>query len=1106
MRTTGKLLAGRYRLLEKLGSGGMASVFRADDLLLQVQCAVKLLSAEFVARPSALRRFKAEAGVMGLVRHINVVPVFDVGEHDGLPFIVMEVMEGGSLRDRINSLKKVGIGEASGLIEGVLSGLAAVHARGVIHRDIKPANVLLDGAGQPKLTDFGIAQARQTTDFHTRTGAVMGTLAYMSPEQRESAARVGPAADLYSVGALLFALLSKRHPYDLYVVEKQDLAFQDFSPDLQIFLSKACAFLPENRFANASEMQAALRVVVTGFDSIEMARPMIDEPVTEVSEIGGRRVLERTNIVRSAQGFVGRFGDLEAIHRWSTQEGSRLMSIVGPGGMGKSRLAKEFGLAHLSRYPGGVWFVDLSEARDMAGVAMAVATTLNVPLLGGRPEETVANVLLACGKVLLILDNLEQVVDVASSMVAAWLVRAPEAAFLVTSRERMQIHGEQVLLLDALSNDEAIEMLQAASVSGNQTFSVSDADGEILGKIAGMLDGIPLALELAAARLEIMSGSDLLERMLIAESSNSSSAVSFLGLLKQERRDITARHRSLRGAIDWSWNLLEEWERSALAQCSVFSGGFTLQAAEAVVDLSEYPEAPPTLQVIQSLVNQSLLAVREPLPELRRLGLLRTIHAFARSHLEPSVGNGARDRMVAFFAQMGTHEWALFGNSQGALAVRSARLELDNIRAAILYVGRGDNLEQRSLLAFGAAEILMKSGPFSTGVEVMEGLLKDLPDESPFLPRALLLGGWFQKRAGRLEVAEVEWLRCVKVAQDTINRAYSVRAQSWLGSLLLKRGQTEEALEMVKGAVKAAEALDNKGELAWALLELGEIQRSADEFDSAKLVLERALAMFQAVGDRIGEGQCHAKLGEVHHYQGNRESMSPHYASAHSIAKQMNDRAALARSLRARGWGHQECGEIDEGAVCFSTGLQIARELGDRDLEGAFVGALGVIEAERKNYEAAIALCEQTLIIGRELGDTRREGQCRLNIAQFYLELGRFDEAWDESDRIEPLLDSSQGARALLDLIRSQVQCHRGSFDDAHTLAKAAKVVFDRISWKEFSVEASVVIGLIGAASGDGETAKRCLVQARAELADGGFGKGSHISGRVEVLASQLDA
>jgi tetratricopeptide (TPR) repeat protein len=309
----------------------------------------------------------------------------------------------------------------------------------------------------------------------------------------------------------------------------------------------------------------------------------------------------------------------------------------------------------------------------------------------------------------------------------------------------------------------------------------------------------------------------------------------------------------------------------------------------------------------------------------------------------------------------------------------------------------------------------------------------------------------------------------------------------------------------VRVAVAAAKELGDQNELGWALLELGEVHRSIDEFEDAKRALERCLSCFQATGDRYGEGGCHTKLGELFHYAGERASMSPHYSSAYSIALQMDDRAALARALRGRGWGHQECGEIDEGAACFDEGLRISRELGDRNLEGAFVGALGVIEAERKNYEAAIVLCEQTLVIGRELGDTRREGQCRLNIALFCIELGRFDEAWDQSVQTEPLLAGSPGARALLELIRAQVLHHRGHSGDARTLARTAKEVFDRISWNEFSVEASVVLGEIEAASGDGEAAHRCLVQAQTGLAEGGFGKGSNISDRVEEFAAQLD-
>ena len=260
MNLIGQTVNERYRIEAALGSGGMAIVYRAQDLLLSQTVALKLLTNKRADQPDILRRFRAEAHTMMRLNHPNVVAVLDFGD-GSQPFIAMELVEGGSVRDLLENMEDTSEAQALDIIDGVLSGLAHIHASGTIHRDIKPGNILMAQSGIPKLTDFGIARTPQQNSFHTQANAIMGTLAFMSPEQRTSATAVTEASDLYSVGATLYALLTQRSTLDLYVREKQTEAFHHLRDGLREFLTKACSFNASERFSNASEMQAALRTV-----------------------------------------------------------------------------------------------------------------------------------------------------------------------------------------------------------------------------------------------------------------------------------------------------------------------------------------------------------------------------------------------------------------------------------------------------------------------------------------------------------------------------------------------------------------------------------------------------------------------------------------------------------------------------------------------------------------------------------------------------------------------------------------------------------------------------------------------------------------------------
>ena len=269
----------RYRLTGVLGQGGMSTVYRALDTDSGRERAIKMLSPARKAHDSLVRRFEREARALELLRHPNIVQVHDVGAEGADLFIVMDLAEGGSLHERIKRHGPLAPQQAVRVVLEVLEGLAHAHEKHVVHRDIKPANVLLSAEGRPQLTDFGIARVAGQDQTLTRTGMVMGTLAFMAPEQREDAKRADDRADIYAVGATLYALVTGREPFDLYSTELHGVLFQDVPPALQAPIKQACRYRPQDRFDSCAELARELRAALGALPPDPPDQPPLAVPV-----------------------------------------------------------------------------------------------------------------------------------------------------------------------------------------------------------------------------------------------------------------------------------------------------------------------------------------------------------------------------------------------------------------------------------------------------------------------------------------------------------------------------------------------------------------------------------------------------------------------------------------------------------------------------------------------------------------------------------------------------------------------------------------------------------------------------------------------------------
>jgi predicted ATPase/class 3 adenylate cyclase len=642
----------------------------------------------------------------------------------------------------------------------------------------------------------------------------------------------------------------------------------------------------------------------------------------------------RHSLPAEGDAFVGRVDALAELSR-HIQSGARLVSVLGIGGSGKTRLATRYGWSWLGEFPGGVWFCDLASARSLDGIASAVAQGLDVPLGRDDPVVQIGNAIAGRGACLVILDNFEQVARHAPQTLGHWLARANQARFVVTTREVLGLAGEVVLALPALPPAEGVALFAQRAQAAKPEFQPNGEDQAGIAPLVALLDGLPLAIELAAARVRVMP-----PRMLLARMSERFKLLASKG----GRID---RQSTLRAAFDWSWDLLTPPERAALAQMSVFEGGFSLEAAEGVLDPSDGDEAPWTVDVVQSLVDKSFVRARGD----GRFDLLVSVQVYAAEHLQTEghyAGSGpqalaaAELRHVAWFAALGPIR---------ATAGRCA--DLDNLVVACrraVALGTGE-------LAFGALEgawaALNLRGPFGAGVELAE-------------------------------------LVCAVPGLD--DRAMA-RAQSVLAHALVTCGRSGPARALYDKALACARAAGDRHCEAMVTFRLGALHESAGRMHEARSQHIAAMQMARELGDLQLECLASNDLGNIDVVEGHMDSALSRYECALALARETRDLHMQGNVLGNLGRLHLEVGRTDEAQARYEQSLAVARDTGDRRLEGNMLCNLGMLHIVLERLAESEAASQAALVVARELGHARMEAIVLCNLGIVIERQGRPDEA-----------------------------------------------------------------------------------------------------------------
>ena len=999
----GTLLADRYLVGEALGQGGMGAVFRATDLHTGGAVAVKFLDRDLVRDPVHRQRLRREAEVTAALTSPRIVRVFDVGERDGVPYLVMEFVEGETLGERLRREGPLAVDEVLRIALEVARALEDAHAHGVVHRDLKPQNVML-ADGLVKVVDFGIARAERLPGL-TAPGAFVGTPAYAAPEA--ATGRGDHRADVYSLGVILEAMLGESPgagpggPGSGPAPAGPDALRREARAIARRCLERD----PARRFQSATDLVRALAAATPdragegerGRDDEDAgvwdagatatyAGPPAARPLQipqapqapQAPQTPGAQLtpgapgagatpavapLPAAALPVSLTSFVGR--ERERAAGREALESSRLVTLIGPGGSGKTRLALQLAADTAERFPDGVRLVELAALSEPDLVPHAVAAVLGVRQAAESVVESVARTLRS-RRVLLILDNCEHLAAACAALVAALLRACPALRILATSREPLGITGETVSIVpplpvpelpegpegpDALGGRPAPPLLENPAVrlfvdrakAAAPRLALSGDDLAAVARICRRLDGIPLALELAAARVRVLSVQQLADRL-----------DDRFRLLTGGSRTAPARQQTLRATLDWSHALLAEPERVLFRRLAVFAGGFELEAAEAVCAGGGIEEA-DVLDVLTRLVDRSLVTAdvddQVGAEGVSRFRLLESVREYAAERLDAADESGHRARHAGWcleLAEAGVREWT--GPEQGRWLNR-LEAEHDNLRqapaqgleggaagdaaAATLGLGLGGSLWRfwyaRGYFAEGrrwleALLALPVAAPPAVRAEALNGAGALAHSQGDDAAAAVLLG---QSLAARRDLDDPRG-----VSSSLNNLGVVARAQ---GDHAAARTRFEEAL-----AINRAE-----GFRAWEALtlnNLGNVAFDLGEDAAAHDLFQQALTLQRALGDARGTAMSLNDLAAVSLRRGDAALACGFSAEALALQRRISDRAGIAVSLAGLGAVAHARGRADLAARLFGAADALRRALGAT-----------LAPAERARHDATLA-------------------------------------------------------------------------------------------------------------------------------------------------------
>jgi non-specific serine/threonine protein kinase len=874
----------------------MGIVYLGHDPRLDRAVAIKVLPEHLDQDAEWVARFTREAKLLASLNHTNIATVYGLEETArGSRSLVLERVEGETLAARLGR-ERLSVPVALELCGQIAQALEAAHERGVIHRDLKPGNVMVTTTGHVKVLDFGLARSAITDGAQslaptlTNSESISGTPGYMSPEQ----ALGGPhdkRTDIFSFGCVLFECLSGQRAFGRKTHAETIAALLKEQPDWSALPPDTPARIRE-LVGRCLEKNAQQRLRDIGDARIEIEEALGTRQTAAAASATARPRTSQ-NFPKPLTSFVGRERELADCR--SLLGETRLLTLTGVGGCGKSRLMLRVAEGLVAEHPDGVWFLDLAPLSDPLRVPEALVAALGVQEEAGRKlTDTLADHL-RDKRALILLDNCEQMLGASAEVAASLLQGCAQVRIVATSREAMAIPGELTYQVpsmplpdpagpagvEAIGRSDSVRLFVERAALVRPNFQLDAQNAPVVAEICRRLDGIPLAIELAAARLKVLATDEIRVRL-----------DDMFRLLTGGSRATLPRHQTLRATIQWSYDLLSPAEQELLRNLSVFAGGWTLEAATAVSggDQDEFE----VLDALARLVDKSLVVVAVEGADTRksRYRFLETVRQYALEKLnEAGQGQGARDRHLAYFLGLASN--AQLTGPQQIRWLSLLEAEHENLLGALSWCLNMDEGAEPGLRLCGALwRFWNVRGHLTLGREMLDKALR-------------------RDGAARPSLAKFDCLRgASSLALDQ-------------GDLAVSRSHAEHALTV-------AREIGDQQAVAQALNGLGMVASSAGEYPAARDFYEQSLTSAKEAGYDRGVAVAYNNLADVFMILGDYKAALPLLEEALVIQRRRGDHASQRVALINLAVLSTRTGDTRKARAYFVASLRLLRELGSR--------------------------------------------------------------------------------------------------------------------------------------------------------------------------------